>query len=93
MMGAAHNTYDTDPYTIDSLLYLSNLPEALSPSDCLEHYRTLLPSLFRLQSEDPPAFDLAFKEIVKKLGIKAKTVRANLAGLVDPPAAKEARDL
>ncbi len=91
-MGAA-NTHDTDPYTIDPLFYLSSLDGLLLPSDCLEHYQVLKPSLFRLQNENPPAFDLTVKQIVKKLGIKAKTVRDDLAGLAEPPAAKEAREL
>jgi hypothetical protein len=92
MMGAA-NTRDTDLYTIDPLFYLSSLDGLLSPSDCLEHYQVLKPSLFRLQNENPPAFDLTVKQIVKKLGIKAKTVRDDLASLAEPPAAKEAREL
>jgi hypothetical protein len=93
MMMSGTHSHDTDPYSIDPLRYLSTLPDALSPSDCLEHYQTLIPALVRLQSENRAACDLAVKEIVKKLGIKAKTVRDDLAGLAEPPAAKDAREL
>ena len=92
MMAASTREY-TDEYTIDPLLYLSTLPEDLSASDCLEHYRVLIPSLLRLQTEDLAALDLAVKQIAKKLGIKAKTVRDDLASLAEPPAAKEVRAL
>lgn len=51
-MGAAY-TDDTNPYEIDLFLYLFNLPEKLSASDCLEHYRTLIPALLRLHAEAP----------------------------------------
>lgn len=86
----------TDPYAIDPLTYLANLPEtngSLSPAECREHYQVLKPSLFRAQNEDPATFDLALQEVNKRLKIKAKTVKADLAALAEPPAAKEAREL
>jgi hypothetical protein len=93
MMAASNREY-VDEYSVDPLAYLEDeCGEELSPSQCLEHYQVLKPSLSQLQYEDPPAFDLAVKQIVKKLGIKAKTVRDDLAGSAEPPAAKEAREL
>lgn len=87
------HAYDTDPYKINPLEYLAMLNGTLSPSECLEHYQVLKLSLLRAQNEDLAAFDLALKAITKKLGIKAKTVRDDLARLIDLPGAKEAREL
>jgi Protein of unknown function (DUF3631) len=86
-------THNSDPYTIDPLVYLESLAEKISASDSLNHYRVLIPSLSRLQAEEPPAFDLAVREVVKKLGIKAKTVKDDLRCLAQPPAAKDALKL
>ena len=92
MMGAAHDN-STDPYRIDVLSYLANLNGDLSPTDRREHYDVLRPALTRIQYKDPATFDLAIKEISKKLGIKAKTVKDDLEALKEPPVAKESREL
>lgn len=89
----AANTYDTDLYQINLLEYLSSLNGDLSPINCREHYRVLKLALLRIQSEDLATFDLALKQVSKKLGIKAKTVKEDLAALAEPPANKDAREL
>jgi len=89
-------THGTDPYAIDPLTYLANLAEhngTLSPTERREHYQVLKLSLLRVQSEDPATFDLALQEVSKRLRIKLKTVKADLAALAEPPAAKEAKEL
>ncbi len=93
MMAASHRE-DRDEYRVDPLAYLeSECAGELSPSARLEHYQVLKPAILRLWNEDRAAYDLAVTEIVKKLGIKAKTVRAEIAALVEPPEAKKAREL
>jgi len=92
MMGTTP-AHDTDPYAIDPLEYLAKLNGDLSPTACLEHYRALRPALLRVQSEELAAFDLVLKEVSKKLGIKPKTVKTDLAAIAEPPACKEAREL
>jgi hypothetical protein len=87
------NIPDTDPQAIDPLAYLATLNGNLSPSEQLEHYRVLRLALLRVRGEDLATFDLALREINKKLKIKPKTVKEDLARLADPPAAKEAREL
>lgn len=87
------NTSHTDPYQIDPLAYLAELNGALSPIQQREHYQVIKLALLRVQSEDPATFDLALKEVSKKLGIKAKTVKEDLAAMAEPPANKEAREL
>ncbi len=91
MMGAP--AYGTDPWTIDPLDYLAALNGDLSPVQQREHYQVLRPALLRVQGEDLATFDLALKAITKKLGIPARTVKADLAAMFEPPAAKEAREL
>jgi hypothetical protein len=92
MMSATHDA-NVDPYKIDVLTYLANLNGDLSPADRREHYDALRPALSRIQAEDPATFDLALQEISKRLKIKAKTVKADIDALREPPAAKEAREL
>jgi hypothetical protein len=82
------NAYDTDPYKIDPLAYLAELNGDLSPVQQREHYQVLKLSLLRVQSED-----LAIKQVSKKLSIKPKTVKEDLAAMTEPPASKEAREL
>src|SRR5215470_2630034 len=89
----ATDTRDIDPLKIDPLIYLSSLNDNLSPADCREHYQVIKLALLRTQTEDPATFDLSLKQISKKLGIKAKTVREDLAAMAEPPASKEAREL
>jgi len=84
---------DTDPFKIDPLDYLAVLNGNLSPVQQREHYQVLRLSLLRVQSEDLASFDLALKQVNKKLGIPPKTVKKDLAALADPPASKEAREL
>src|SRR5712692_3710278 len=84
---------DTDPYKIDPLDYLATLNGNLSPVEQRENYQVIKLALLRVQGEDSATFDLALKEVSKKLGVKPKTVRGDLARLTDPPAAKEAREL
>lgn len=50
-------------------------------------------SLLRIQGEDLASFDLALKQVNKKLCIPPKTVKKDLAALAEPPASKEAREL
>jgi len=97
-MGAT--AYDTNPYEIDPLAYLASVPEpdpkkgiTLSAEERREHFQAIKLSLLRVSCEDPATFDLALTEVSKKLGIKAKTVKEELARLAEPPAAKEAREL
>lgn len=85
--------FDTDPYKIDVLAYLATLKSNLSPAEQREHYDVLRPSLLRTQQDDPATFDLAVKAVSKKLSIRAKTVKADLDTLKEPPAAKEALKL
>ena len=92
MMGTAH-AHDTDPYAIDPLAYLAELNGDLSPVQQRKHYQVLKLALLRVRGEDPATFDLALQEVSKRLKIKPRTVRADLAHLTDPPAAKEARAL
>jgi hypothetical protein len=92
----AADTHDTNLYQIDPLEYLADLSAKngnLSPTEQREHYQALKLSLLRVQTEDPATFDLALQEVSKRLKIKPKTVREDLARLADPPAAKEAREL
>ncbi|MGE0821581.1 MAG: DUF3631 domain-containing protein [Candidatus Binatia bacterium] len=91
MMSA--NSYDTDAYDIDVLSYLEELSDTLTFSECLEHYHVLKVALLRLQSEDAAAFELALKQVAKKLKIKTKTVREEIDALREPAAAKDAREL
>jgi len=91
MMGTA--AHDIDPYKIDPLAYLAELNGDLSPTDRREHYQVLKLSLLRVRREEPTTFDLALQEVSKRLKIKPKAVREDLARLADPPAAKEAREL
>ncbi|HJY84458.1 MAG TPA: DUF3631 domain-containing protein [Candidatus Binatia bacterium] len=91
MMGT--HTRDTDPYKIDPLDYLALLNGDLSPVQQREHYQVLRLSLLRVQGEDLASFDLALKQVNKKLGIPPKTVKKDLAALAEPPASKEAREL
>lgn len=93
MMGTG-NAYDTDPYQIDPLAYLEKLNGDLSPTERREHYQALKPALLQAQqSKDFATFDLALKEVRKKLGITPKTVRSDLAAMTEPLANKEAREL
>jgi Protein of unknown function (DUF3631) len=92
-MRSVKNLHGPDSSEIDPFRYLEDLNESLTPSARLEHYTVLKPILLRLQVEDLAAFDLAVKEINKKLGIKAKTVKDDLSRLAEPPAAKEALKL
>ena len=89
----AVDTHDTNPSKVDPLEYLSLLNGDLSSQDCRDRYKALKPALFRVQSEDLATFDLALKQISKKLGIKPKTVKEDLAAMTEPPASKEAREL
>lgn len=94
MMGT--NAHDTDPGKIDPLAYLATLADlngSLSPTERREHYQVLKPSLLRVQSEEPATFDLALQEVSKRLKIKLKTVKDDLAAMAEPPACKEAREL
>jgi hypothetical protein len=93
MMMETANLDRTDPYGIDPLGYLADLNGVLSPTEQREHYQVLKPSLLRVQKDSPAVFDLVLRETSKKLKIKPKSVREDLARLVDPPAAKEAREL
>jgi Protein of unknown function (DUF3631) len=86
-------TYGTDPYQIDPLDYLADLNGNLSAAARQEHYRAIRMALWRLQREDPVAFDLALAAIKKVLKIGKGEVRKDLKLLTDPPAAKEAREL
>src|SRR5262245_25437882 len=79
--------------TIDILAYLANLNGDLTPSKLLEHYRVLKLSLLRARQEDAALFDIALREVTRKLKIKEKTIKEDLARLADPPASKEAREL
>lgn len=92
MMSAAHDT-NTDPYEIDVLAYLTDLDGDLDANERRGHYTVLRPALAHLQQAEPITFDLALGEISEKLGIKVKTVKADLATLTAPAVAKEARDL
>lgn len=91
-MGTARMS-DIDPYMIDPLEYLAGLNGKLSLTEQREHYHVIRPALFRVQSEDPVAFDLALKEVSKKLKIKTKTVTKDLKLLAAPPVAKKASQL
>jgi len=91
MMGT--QTRDTDPYTIDPLDYLALLNGDLSAVQQREHYQVLRLSLLRVQSEDLASFDLALKQVNKKLGISSKTVKKDLAAMAEPSTSKEAREL
>jgi hypothetical protein len=82
-----------DPYKIDVLPYLANLKDDLSPAKRREHYDVLRPALSLIRGKDPATFDLAVKEVSKRLGIRAKTVKADMEALREPPVAKEARKL
>jgi len=89
----ATDTPHSDLYKIDPLAYLQVLNGDLSSVDCREHYQKIKLALLRVQSKDLATFDLALKEISKKLGIKPKTVKGDLAALTMPPASKEATEL
>jgi len=89
----ATNASNMDPYKIDPLTYLAKLNGNLTPSEQLEHYQVLKLCLLKARQENVALFDLALREISKKLKIKAKTVRNDLAALAEPPASKEAREL
>ena len=91
MMSA--NGYSENPYEVDVLAYLENISEHVSASECLEHFQVLKPALIRLRREDPAAFDLAVREINKKLKIKAKIVKEAVARLAEPTTVKEAQEL
>ncbi len=84
---------NVDPYNIDVLAYLAGLNGDLTPTKRREYYEALRLSLSRVWQEDPPTFDLALQEISRKLKIKAKTVKADLDTLREPPTAREVRDL
>jgi hypothetical protein len=85
--------HDSDPAQMDPLQYLAEVNGDCSPSDLVEHYQVLRPSLLRLQAENPPAFDLAVREVTKRLKIKGQTIREDLAAMTPPPAQKDAREL
>ncbi len=86
-MAENDNQYEfagTDPVDIDVLAYLASLPEgAGSPAQRAEHYAVRKPALLRLSSEDPIRFDLAREEIEKRLGLKSKSVKADIAESLD----------
>src|SRR6266571_2657774 len=100
MMEPSAHVHDTDPYQLDPLAYLSEVPEP-DPEDGItlfagvrrERYQAVRLALLRVQSEDPATFDLALQEIHRKLGIKAKTVKEDLAALTTPPVSKGAMEL
>jgi hypothetical protein len=85
--------YEADPYQIDPLKYLADVNGHHTPEELFEHYQVLRPALLRVQRDNPPAFDLVVREITKRLRIKGKTVLADLAALVTPPPAKDAKEL
>ena len=87
------NACDTDPYKIDPLAYLADLNGDLSAVEQREHYQVVRLALQRIQNEDLATFDLALKQVNKKLGIRAKTVKEDLAAMAKPPVRKEAREL
>jgi hypothetical protein len=90
MMSAEH---EADPYQIDPLTYLARVNGHHTPEELFEHYQVLRPALLRLQRESPPAFDLIVREITARLKIKGKTVLTDLASLVVPPVAQDAKTL
>jgi hypothetical protein len=85
--------YGADPYQLDPLKYMADVNGHHTPEELFEHYQVLRPSLLRLQRENPPAFDLAIREITRRLKIKGKTVLADLVALALPPASKDAQEL
>jgi hypothetical protein len=85
--------HSLDSHQTDVLSYLASLGGDLSAAERLEHYQVLKLSLLKAQQEDAALFDLALKEVSKKLSIKAKTVKADLAALREPPTAEDARKL
>ena len=82
MMGTEH---EKEPAQIDPLTYLAEMNGDCSPSDLFEHYQVLRPALYRLHHEGSPAFDVALREVTKRLKIKALTVERDLARLTPPP--------
>jgi len=90
MMGTE---YEADPYQIDPLKYLAHVNGHHTPEELFEHYQVLRPSLLQLQHDNPPAFDLAVREITKRLKIKSKTILGDLAALGPPAAIKDVREL
>ena len=90
MMSAEH---EADPSQIDPREYLSRVNGDDTLQELFDHYQVLRPSLLRLQHENLPAFDLVVREITKRLKIKGKTILTDLAALVSPPVAKDAKEL
>jgi hypothetical protein len=85
--------HEADPAQMDPLQYLAEVNGDCSASDRLEHYQVLRPSLLRLQAENPPAFDVAVREITRRLQIKGQTILEDLGGMTPPRARKDAREL